>query len=266
MLDRSFYLDIQKIHVAHSYTLDRAHVCTYPKGRGHYGLVYALEGAAEYRFSSGNRVKMAAGDLLFLSPDTAYTIKTGAAFRHYTVNFDLHEDTSRLDILSSAHTLLQDAHTESVARVFRKLVTLWETKATGYEMYAVGVLYELLTLFYTRHTEEQRPLAYRRLLPAKEYIEAHYEENISLSQLAFLCDMSLSHFRREWKRFFVDSPLQYRDAIRLSCAKEYLFSGYYSVGEIAEKCGFEDASYFVRFFKKKTGITPGEAKKDYFGV
>ena len=31
--------------------------------------------------------------------------------------------------------------------------------------------------------------------------------------------------------------------------------------EIAEKCGFDDVSYFVRFFKKQTGITPGEFKK-----
>ena len=55
--------------------------------------------------------------------------------------------------------------------------------------------------------------------------------------------------------------MQYRDSIRLYYAKEYLNSGYYTVSEIAEKCGFDDVSYFVRFFKKRTGTPPGAYKK-----
>jgi AraC-like DNA-binding protein len=49
--------------------------------------------------------------------------------------------------------------------------------------------------------------------------------------------------------------------MRLNFAKDYLSCGYYTVAEVAKKCGFEDASYFVRFFKKKTGCTPNEFKK-----
>jgi Na+-driven multidrug efflux pump len=54
------------------------------------------------------------------------------------------------------------------------------------------------------------------------------------------------------------------NAETLYYAKEYLRSGYYTISEIAEKCGFEDPNYFTRFFKKHTGLTPGEAKKQYF--
>jgi len=122
MLTNSFYADIQKIHVAHQYTLDRMHVCTYPKGRGHYGLVFALRGEAEYRFSSGEQVQMATGNLLFLSPDTAYTIITSAEFEHYTVNFVLHEEQSDLGVAGDAYCLLQSEDTAPLERVFRKLV------------------------------------------------------------------------------------------------------------------------------------------------
>ena len=73
--------------------------------------------------------------------------------------------------------------------------------------------------------------------------------------------MSTTHFRREWTKLYGTPPLQYRDALRLSYAKEYLLSGYYSVTEVAEKCGFEDTNYFIRFFKKHTGITPGKFSK-----
>jgi AraC-like DNA-binding protein len=77
--------------------------------------------------------------------------------------------------------------------------------------------------------------------------------------------MSATNFRREWKKIYLETPLQYRDSIRLYYAKEYLNSGYYTVTEIAEKCGFDDVSYFVRFFKKKAGRTPGELKKKFLG-
>ena len=132
-------------------------------------------------------------------------------------------------------------------------------------MEAVGCLYELLSLFYFEYTNEQSASLYRRLLPAKEYIEQHFEQPIPLEQLASLSNMSLTNFRREWKKIYSESPLQYRDAIRLYYAREYLQSGYYTVSEVAEKCGFEDASYFVRFYKNKTGLTPGRAKKQLLG-
>ena len=54
----------------------------------------------------------------------------------------------------------------------------------------------------------------------------------------------------------------------LSDRKRAVMDMYYnedlSLAEIAEKCGFDDASYFVRFYKKHTGITPGEAKDKLF--
>ena len=77
--------------------------------------------------------------------------------------------------------------------------------------------------------------------------------------------MSVTNFRREWKKRYAESPMQYRDTVRLTYAQEYLNSGYYTISEIARKCGFDDVSCFVRFYKKKTGMAPGNAKKQSMG-
>ena len=130
-------------------------------------------------------------------------------------------------------------------------------------MHAVGCLYELMSLFYLDYTEGQNSASFTRLSRAREYIEQHYTESINLEQLAWISSMSTSHFRREWKKFYTESPLQFRDSIRLHYAKEYLKTGYYTICEIAKKCGFQDVSYFVRFFKKKTALTPGEFKRNF---
>ena len=133
-------------------------------------------------------------------------------------------------------------------------------------MQATGCLYELLSLFYFDCINRQNDTSYHRLLPAREYIEQYFHQLISLEELAKLTNMSATNFRREWKKIYSEAPMQYRDSIRLYYAKEYLNSGYYTVSEIAEKCGFDDVSYFVRFFKKKTGRTPNEFKKEVLGI
>ena len=128
-------------------------------------------------------------------------------------------------------------------------------------MRSIGYLYELLSQLYLGYMKEHDAASHQRLIPAKEYIEQHFECPVTLEQLAFLSNMSVTNFRREWKKYCSESPIQYRDSIRLYYAKEYLSSGYYTVTEVAKKCGFEDTSYFVRFFKQKTGLTPGEFRK-----
>ena len=261
MLNDRFFLDIQRIHLAHEFVLNSVQKCEYPIRREHYGLVYVLKGNAEYRFSDGEKITVTDGNVLFLSSWAAYSIVTEKEFEHYTVNFDIHEKNSRFDSLDRAFCLLCEPNTEHIKKGFIKLLSAWSQKKSGFEMQAIGHLYQLLSLFYFEYRRGKDTQIYQRLLPVKEYIECNFDEPISLDRLARLVDMSVTNFRREWKKLYGESPLQYRDDLRLSYAKEYLNSGYYSVSEIAHKCGFDDVSYFVRFFKKQTGITPGDFKK-----
>lgn len=262
-----FFLDVSKIGLAHEYILDRVHRCEYSHDRGHYGLVYVLSGRAEYRFYGGERVTVCDGNTLFLSPYAAYSIVTEKEFKHYTVNFDIHEDTSRLGALDQPYYLLQEESTEQIKRCFIRLTDIWKLKKTGFEMRANSCLYELLSAFYYDFINRKHTASYERMLPVKEYIEQHFDRSITLDELAKYANMSITNFRREWKKQYTESPLQYRDSIRLHYAKEYLSSGYYTVSEVASKCGFDDASYFVRFFKKQTGLTPGVyQQRSVFGV
>ena len=92
-----FFVDVKNIQLAHEYILDRTRRCEYPYGRGHYGLVCVLSGRAESRFYTGERIILSYGDVLFLFPNCSYSIATEKEFKHYTVNFDIHEELSRLE-------------------------------------------------------------------------------------------------------------------------------------------------------------------------
>ena len=258
MIFDDFYLDIKRITHAHEAVLDPAHRCEYPLGRRHYGFVYALSGQAEYRFFTGERFVLKGGDTLFLAPNAAYSIVTENSFCHYTVNFDIHEEDSKADFAKPYYLHRESAR---IKEQFCSLVKVWQTKKNGYEMRAVGLLYELAQDFFSDGVCETVNSVRHRLVTVKEYLDGSFNEDITLEGLARMADMSVTNFRREWKRAYGKTPIQYRDSVRLYYAKEYLESDYYTVAEIAERCGFDDASYFVRFFKKKTSLTPMTYKK-----
>ena len=260
MPDADLYFDIAGVRIAHECTLDHVRRCEYPLGRGSYGLVYALEGRAEYRFLAGDRVTLTTGDVLLLSPDAAYSIVTDIPFRHYTVNFDVHSETTSSGMSDSCFLLFGEC-SESLEHAFSQIVHTWDKKRATYKMQSIGLLYRLLAQLCLTYAQQNGGRTDRSLQIAKEYIEQHFDEPIGLRKLAYLCSMSITNFRREWGRRYLQTPMQYRDAMRLYYAKEYLQSGYYTVSETAKKCGFEDVSYFVRFFKKQTGRTPGDYKK-----
>jgi len=257
MTSDNFYIDIRKINHAHEFTLDAKNGCEYLNGRDLYGLVFCIEGEAEYRFCSGERCKVSAGELLLLSPNAAYSIIINGKFRHYTVNFDIHEESSTIPCLQGAFCFLHSDSADKYKQIFKRLTSLRVFERIGAEMLALSCLYELLSTFFLElYTHEHGSVRYERILPAKEYIDSHSNKPLSLDLLARLCNMSITNFRREWTKIYGETPLQYRDRVRLFYAKEYLSSGYYTVGEVACRCGFDDVSYFVRFFKKHTGSTP----------
>ncbi len=259
-LDSTFYLDIKKILLAHEYVLDCAHRCEYRGERGSYGLVYVISGEAKYIFSTGERVTLRPGDVFFISPTSAYSIICDGEFLHDTINFLLHEAEGNVPYLPSPYLHLGGENASGFGQMFGRIVSLWQKKDFAFEMLCMSHLYEILALLY-RECRGSVENAYHRLLPARAYIDAHFAEDFTLNDLARLCRMSPTNFRREWKKHFSDTPMQYRDRQRLALAKEYLHGGYYSVGEIATRCGFEDASYFIRFFKKHVGTPPKEFQR-----
>ncbi len=257
----NLFFQIRSISIAHAFVLDQKHRCSYPKGRGQYGIVYASEGEAEYRFLGGMRKTVRAGELLVLSPDAAYTVFIPKIFRHYTVNFDLYPESRLPEALSEECFLLCES-APAHAHLFKRIAAIWNAPKAGSDMAATACLYEILSLIAETLSSDGKSAAlHARLRPAAEHLRLHYLEGTSNAALAALCDMSETHFRREWMRAYGQTPLAYRDGLRIEHAKALLLRTRLSAGEIAAICGFEDESYFGRFFKKHMGVPPGEFRK-----
>lgn len=97
---------------------------------------------------------------------------------------------------------------------------------------------------------------------ALRYMETHYKDNLTLSDIASLIHMSKNHlsylFQKETGRSFSDCLTE----LRIAKAKELLHAETrYTIAEIAEMTGFSDTGYFCKVFKKSTGMSPNHYRQ-----
>lgn len=89
-----------------------------------------------------------------------------------------------------------------------------------------------------------------------EYMVNHYNEDLSLADLAALAGLSVSHYSRLFKQYASYSPIDYLTHLRMDRAKELLVLSDYKLKAIAESVGYRDELYFSRMFKKVVGMAP----------
>ncbi len=99
------------------------------------------------------------------------------------------------------------------------------------------------------------------IVPALSAIHNEYNKKLTVEYLAGLCFMSVSSFLRAFKLATGSTPITYVTAYRISVAEKLLQSTRHSCEEIALLCGFEDAAYFNKRFKKFRGQTPNKTRK-----
>ncbi len=95
-----------------------------------------------------------------------------------------------------------------------------------------------------------------RIRSMLEFIEAHYQEDLTIEHIAGQISVSSSVCLRCFHRMLGTTPMQYVRQLRLNKAAEQLVSGSRPIREIALDCGFNDISYFSKSFREKTGLTP----------
>lgn len=95
-----------------------------------------------------------------------------------------------------------------------------------------------------------------QLKPALEYIENNYGAHISLETLARQSGMSPKYFCKCFRAIIHRSPIDYLNHYRVECASFLLTTTDMSVAEIAQRCGYNDSSFFIKQFKRYKGATP----------
>ncbi|MBQ2967279.1 MAG: helix-turn-helix domain-containing protein [Clostridia bacterium] len=109
-------------------------------------------------------------------------------------------------------------------------------------------------ILYTSHT-------LRYMEKVLNYIDSHFEADLSLDELSDVAHMSKTYFCRQFKELNGISPWDYITIKRIEQAISYIETTNLTKLEIAAKCGYNNTSNFYHAFKKVTGKNPSDYKK-----
>lgn len=103
------------------------------------------------------------------------------------------------------------------------------------------------------------------ILRAKEYIESHYQENLTLEILADVVHMNPYYFSSYFKKNAGENFKDYVNRVRIQKAVALLLSTDKKTYEIAAEVGFRDARTFTETFSRAYGETPSAYRKRVLG-
>lgn len=118
-------------------------------------------------------------------------------------------------------------------------------------------------LMHTRRREPEQLKETGRTTQIVSYIHKHYQEDITLEQLAQMFYVSPFYLCREFKRYTNSTIVQYVNITRVMNAQRRLMETDKTVTEISRETGFSNLTHFNRVFKSITGTTPSGYRKHH---
>ena len=109
-----------------------------------------------------------------------------------------------------------------------------------------------------RESGSQRPIRV-----AKQYVQSHYSQNITLEDVCAATGFSVSYFSALFKKETGEGFAKYLTRVRMERAKELLQETNLPVAEICSQVGYGDLKHFNQTFKKVTSLSPGQYRKLY---
>lgn len=100
----------------------------------------------------------------------------------------------------------------------------------------------------------------------RKAVETNLTSNISLEELAFLCNMSLSTFKRQFTKIYGTSPNKWILQRRMEIARDLLTHFNEKPSSIYHKIGYENHSSFTKSFRLVYGVTPKDFQKQNLAV
>ena len=233
----------------------------------HEHLVIALveKGVQQYTYQ-GSLHRTPAGQIFFVDGGEPHTgepaTEDGYIYRTLCLNPQVFtqltlEVTDREDLPHFRGAVVADR------QLFNRLARLHRAVANGAptmdrESFLLAIVEHL-----TRTHVEQRRDSLRIgtedfvVRQVREYLEAHYAEEVSLARLGALTSRSSFHLARAFSKTCGLPPHAYLESIRVEHARRFLKSGM-SVVDTALAVGYNDQSHFTHRFRRHTGITPGQ--------
>jgi transcriptional regulator GlxA family with amidase domain len=128
----------------------------------------------------------------------------------------------------------------------------------------MNACWQELQVFLSRcYSENKAPelVNLNRISRVLIHIEKHYAEDLTLTSLAKLANMSKSSLLREFRKTTGLTPFDFVIKRRIRASRELLEDKSLKIYEVANSAGFRDSNYFSRKFRETFGLSPKDFRK-----
>ncbi|MBR6794432.1 MAG: helix-turn-helix transcriptional regulator [Clostridia bacterium] len=225
-------------------------------GRVHNGLMIVERGSCVYQWGE-EQVTLQEGACIYLPYGSCHQmVEHTDDFVMIRLNFAMYNSRGEPVHFSEGPMVICAEPDRILMLTVNRMVELFTT--ADHSFLRKACFYELLDRMVRLNS------VYRRepIRDAVTYIRNHYTEDFSCAELAEICYMSPAQMYRHFKSTLSCTPTEYKNQLRIDQAKSMLRNDSISIGEIAFLMGFESTAYFCKIFKRYTGKTPLQYRKE----
>ncbi len=235
-----------------------------PQGRGDCQLIYIVSGKGHFFFGDEERI-INRGNIVVFRPGERqmYYYYLADKTETYWVHFTGYDAERILDESGLDKNVFFVGESSDYSYIIGQMIREIHTKRENYEQ-IISLLFRQLLHIVDRSVKEGRYAGgdtLNEIDRAINYFNENYAKEINIEEYAISSHMSVSWFIKNFKNITKLTPLQYIIFLRLNSAKVLLRTTDYSVKQIANTVGFDNALYFSRLFHKHTGVSPLKFRK-----
>ena len=229
-----------------------------------HALVYISHGRGSFESRKSAKQPIQAGQVILLFPGVWHRYRPDGetGWIEHWVGFD--GDVVRRWVKNkffSPHLpVFNPGQEEKWLTLFTELTAVIKFNRPALQQVMAGFTAQMLGLLYSGQQaglagDDQVLLIVQKAIAR---MQTELESGLNAQALARELNVSYSSFRHTFQQHTGSSPHQYLLELRLVRARNLLTQTPRSIKEIAQQAGFDDEHYFCRFFKMKTGLTPGQ--------
>lgn len=173
----------------------------------------------------------------------------------YIVEFNI-KSNGRILSFGSAPFLIDTLFNSLISATIEDVVKTYEEPIKS----PIGILSGVCNLLAILGKEENQVHSkdYSAIAQGMELIEKDPFSDISLDEIASMCNVSPSCFRRNFKKYYGKSPIQHRTDLKIKTIKFMLENSDVTIENMTELLGMDNVPYLYKMFKKNVGISPGD--------
>lgn len=229
----------------------------------YWEFVYCTGGQGTFYFENGTTLTYREGDAVAIPPHEIHSNVSESGFTNIHIRIDASSFPYR------APFRVTDDEEQHLKSTFTQIqyYYLADIKRSELVLNALGELISSYLIVYRSNSEFSEPVEQIRSMILRNYAEPEFALDEAIRSMPFHYD----YLRKLFKKEMGVTPLEYMTRLRMKKAEIMMTTMWtkdYSMSEIAKLCGYEDALYFSRVFKKHFGCSPtvfvGEnAEKDH---